>query len=145
MKRNAAESQADIAKRLHKNAEALRQAIPDLADKAKGEQFARDVREMLRAAEYSDQEIGGITDHRVLKLLHRLMVAERKAAELEKLRAKRPEIERRVAQAPRTARPGAAVSASETAKTKVQDLQKRAAKTGSVSDVARLIAAKKRA
>lgn len=144
LERSAAETQAEIAQRLRRSAEELRKAIPELAEAGKGEAFARDVREVLRSAEYSDQEIGGISDHRVLKLLHRLITAERKAAELDRLKAKRPAVERRVAQAPRSAKPGVAVSADERARGRIQDIQKRAAKTGRVADVAALIAAKQR-
>ena len=78
----------------------------------------------------------------IVKFVHQAERDRKDAEAYRKLQARNPRTEQRVAEAPRVARPGVAVSRTAVAETRVRDLQKQAAKTGRLDTVAALIAAK---
>ena len=78
----------------------------------------------------------------IVKFVHQALKDRKDAEAYRKLQSRNARTAQTVAEAPQVARPGAAVSRTAVAETRVRDLQKQAAKTGRLDTVAALIAAK---
>jgi hypothetical protein len=129
---SAVEQQNHYQRHLQSEMERLTEALPSWKDPAKAKQEKRELTEYLRNVGYTDDEIGAATDHRAI-------VLAKKAAAYDKLMSSRATVEQRVAQAPKTLRPGSAAvgeSTSNQRKAVMQKLQR----TGGVDAAAAFIA-----
>lgn len=118
------------------------ESIPELRDRPKAQAFATAMHGMMTEAGFTSDDVARITDPRVVKLVHRAIKDRTDAEAYRKLQARAPATEQRVAEAPRVARPGTAANAATAAEARLRELRNRAAKTGTVNNVADLIAAK---
>jgi hypothetical protein len=103
-------------------------AIPEFADPAKGETIRNDIRAFGKQLGFSDQELAAVYDSRAVLTLY-------KAMQYDKLMASKPEVTKKVSQAPKAIKPGVAQSRD----TNVEELKKlkaRAKQSGRVADAA---------
>jgi hypothetical protein len=77
----------------------LANAIPEFADPQKGEEVRRDLRTYAKGIGFSDQELSQIYDSRAVLTLW-------KASQYDRLISQKPEVAKRVAEAPKTFKPG---------------------------------------
>ena len=118
----------------------LVQKLPALANPERAKKFAARVTEGAKAYGFSEAEVKGIHDHR-------MMVALADLARLNRLMtqgnapAAKPAATRTAPQAPPVRTPGRRTSDAETRGVHRQSLVERAKKTGSINDVARAIEA----
>lgn len=122
--------------------QAISEAIPEFKDPAKRQAVQAELRSALQRAGYADAEIAQIVDPRIVKFVHQAERDRKDAEAYRKLQQRSAQTEQRVADAPRVARPGTAVSRTAVAEGRMRDLQKRADRTGRIEDVAAVIAAR---
>jgi hypothetical protein len=106
----------------------LTAAIPEFADPDKGENIRKDIRAFGKQLGFSDQELAAVYDSRAVLTLY-------KAMQYDKLMASKPEVTKKVSQAPKAIKPGVAQSRD----TNVEELKKlkaRAKQSGRVADAA---------
>ena len=106
----------------------LTAAIPEFADPAKGETIRNDIRAFGKQLGFSDQELASVYDSRAVLTLY-------KAMQYDKLMASKPEVTKKVAQAPKVMKPGVAQS-RDTASEELKKLKARAKQSGRVADAA---------
>jgi hypothetical protein len=115
---------------LASESEKLAAAIPELADKAKGEAIRAEIREYAKGLGYTDQDIQGIYDHRVVSQLYKSM-------KYEQLMSGKTQATKKVTEAPRMMRPGTSTpEARETQEMK--KLREQVRRSGKKGDAARL-------
>ena len=132
--RIAQQQQAEQQERLqaHLQAEALKlqEAIPEIADPAKGQAIKTDIRNYAKKIGFTDQELAQVYDSRAVTALY-------KAMQYDKLISGKAEATKKVAQAPRMMRPGTSTpEARETQEGK--KLREQLRKSGSKGDAARI-------
>lgn len=81
--------------------QALIRAIPDWADGEKSRAESAEIKDFLTKAGFTDEDVASVYDHRQV-------VIARKAMLYDKLIASKPEISKRVAEAPKPVKPGSA-------------------------------------
>lgn len=128
----AVEQQQHYERHLSSEMERLQEALPDWKDPAKARAEKKSLTEYLRKSGYTDDEISAATDHRAI-------VLARKAALYDKIVASKPTIEQRVAQAPKTIKPGS-TPAGETVASQRKAVWKQLERKGGVDAAAALIA-----
>lgn len=106
----------------------LTAAIPEFADPTKGESIRNDIRSFGKQLGFSDQELAGVYDSRAVLTLY-------KAMQYDKLMASKPEINKKVNQAPKVMKPGVAQS-RDTGSEELKKLKARAKQSGRVADAA---------
>lgn len=84
---------------LEREKQSLIKSIPEWSDKAKASAERDEIKDALRKVGYSEQDIDSLTDHRHV-------VIARKAMLYDKLISKKPEVQKRVADAPKPVKPG---------------------------------------
>lgn len=94
-----AEQRNRLQQHLSVEAERLQAAIPEMADPAKGEAVRRDIKDYAKSIGFSEQELAQVYDHRAVVTLY-------KAMQYEKLQKAKPSVAKKVAEAPKTMRPG---------------------------------------
>lgn len=125
-----AERQQQMQQYLAEQQAKLQQYIPEYSDPAKGEEVRRDIRKAAQSMGFQDSELDQVYDSRAVLALW-------KAAQYDKLMANKPEITKRVAEAPKTLKPGTGkVSNPETEAIKAD--KNRLRKTGRARDAAAL-------
>lgn len=125
-----AEQSEMLAKHVASEAEKLAQAIPDFADKEKGEPVRKEIRAFAKSIGWSDQELSSVYDSRAVLTLY-------KAMQYDKLMQKNPEVQKKVSQAPKMLKAGASQQRSpdqEGIKKQKQQLKR----SGRVADAAGL-------
>ena len=132
--RIAQQQQAEQQERLnaHLQAEALKlqEAIPEMADPAKGQAIRTDIRNYAKKIGFSDQELSQVYDSRAVTALY-------KAMQYDKLTAGKQDAVKKVAQAPRMMRPGTSTpEARETQEGK--KLREQLRRSGNKNDAARI-------
>jgi hypothetical protein len=132
--RIAQQQQAEQQERLnaHLQAEALKlqEAIPEMADPAKGQAIRTDIRTYAKKIGFSDQELSQVYDSRAVTALY-------KAMQYDKLTAGKQDAVKKVAQAPRMMRPGTSTpEARETQEGK--KLREQLRRSGNKNDAARI-------
>ena len=132
--RLAQQQQSEQSERLqaHLASEAakLRDAIPEMSDEIKGETVKREIRDFAKSIGFSDQELAAVYDSRAVLTLY-------KAMQYDKLMKGKPEVTKRVSQAPKMLKPGTSTpEARETEQVKKMRQQLR--KSGNKNDAARL-------
>jgi len=128
--RQQAEQQQRLQSHLSQEAERLRAAIPDMADEVKGEVVRKEIKDFARSIGFSEQELSQVYDHRAVLTLY-------KAMQYDKLQKSKPATAKRVAEAPKTLRPGT-VQQSNPDQDAVKKLKGQLKKTGKQRDAAKL-------
>jgi hypothetical protein len=100
-----AEKSEILSKHVSSEAEKLSQAIPDFKDKEKGEAVRKEIRSFAKSVGWSDQELSSVYDSRAVLTLY-------KAMQYDKLMQNRPEVNKKLAQAPKMLRSGASAQRS---------------------------------
>jgi len=85
---------------LAREKQSMIEAIPEWRDTAKATAERNEIKAALQKAGFSEQEISGLSDHRSV-------VIARKAMLYDQLMSKKPEVQKRVAEAPKPVKPGA--------------------------------------
>lgn len=89
-----AEQQELLQKHVASEAEKLMQAIPEYADKEKGESLRKEVRNFAKSIGWTDQELSSVYDSRAVLTLY-------KAMQYDKLMSGKAEVNKKVADAPK--------------------------------------------
>ena len=132
--RIAQQQQAEQSQRLqaHLQAEALKlqEAIPEMADPAKGQAIKTDIRNYAKKIGFSDEELAQVYDSRAVTALY-------KAMQFDKLTQGKADAVKKVAQAPRMMRPGTFTpEARESSEAK--KLREQLRRSGKKNDAARI-------
>jgi hypothetical protein len=132
--RIAQQQQAEQGERLRAHlaaeSEKLATAIPDLADKAKGEALKAEIRSYAKSIGWTDQELSQVYDHRAVSALY-------KAMQYDKLVSGKSNATKKVTEAPRMMRPG--TSTPEARQTQeMKKLREQVRRSGKKGDAARL-------
>lgn len=134
MKKNEAAKARDES--LRENEERLLEALPEWRDQTKRAAAQRDVADFLVQNGYSPDELSELIDHRAVLIAHKAAMWDRAQAVKQKqvVQAKTP---------PKAVQAGNANTPTNTpAQKKVDDLAKRAKRTGNVDDVAAFLLAR---
>ena len=123
-----AEQQQTLQNHLKSEAEKLNTLIPELST-PKGDEIRKQIREYAKSQGWSDQELGSVYDHRAVLTLY-------KAMKFEQLQQSKPEIQKKVQQAPKMLKSG--TSAPPTRSAQEKQLSQRLKQTGKVKDAAAL-------
>lgn len=94
-----AEQSEVLQKHLAAEAAKLEQAIPEFADKEKGQAVRSEIRNFAKSIGWSDQDLANVYDSRAVLTLY-------KAMQYDKLMSKNPEVAKKVAQAPKMLKAG---------------------------------------
>lgn len=121
------EHQAKLQEIIAAESEKLAQAIPDW-NTEKGEEVRRDIRTYAKGLGYSDQELSAVYDSRAVQTLW-------KAAQYDKLVSNKPEVTKKVSEAPKMMKPGTAKISNPDADA-LKTERNRLRKTGKARDAA---------
>ena len=124
-----AEHQQFLQQHLRQEAERLVAVIPEYADEVKGELVKREIRDYAKSIGFSDQELSQVYDHRAVVSLW-------KAAQYDKLMKSKPGAVKKVAEAPKTLKPG--TGTSQHADDQSKKLRQQLKKSGKARDAAAL-------
>ena len=124
------EQQERLKAHLSQEAERLQAAIPEMADEVKGEVVRKEIKDFARSIGFSEQELSQVYDHRAVLTLY-------KAMQYDKLQKSKPATAKRVAEAPKTLRPGPAQQSDPKADD-VKKLKGQLRKSGKQRDAAKL-------
>jgi len=131
--RIAQEQQAEQAQALQQymaqQAQELARVLPEYADPEKGEKLRGDMRKFAKSVGFSDEELSMVRDARQVMTLY-------KAMQYDKLQQAKPQVTKRVSEAPKTLKSGNGVKATDADKVKRAKQQLR--QTGKVKDAARI-------
>ena len=122
------ERQQNLQKMVAEESQKLVAAVPEFADPTKGEALRKDIRSFGKSLGFSDQELASVYDSRAVLTLY-------KAMQYDKLMASKPEVTKKVAQAPKVMKPGVAQS-RDTGSEELKKLKARAKQSGRVADAA---------
>ena len=122
-----AEQQATLQKHIASEAEKLNALIPELAT-PKGDEIRKQIREYAKSTGWTDQELGSVYDHRAVVSLY-------KAMKYEQLQKSKPDVQKKVSQAPKMLKSGTSTPPTKSQQDK-QVLQ-RLRQTGKVTDAAK--------
>lgn len=120
--------QQNLQRYVAEESQKLVAAVPEFADPAKGESLRKNIREFGKSLGFSDQELASVYDSRAVLTLY-------KAMQYDKLVASKPEITKKVNQAPKVMKPGVAQS-RDTGSEELKKLKARAKQSGRVADAA---------
>lgn len=131
--RIAQEQQAEQAQQLEQfmkyQAQELSKMLPEYADPVKGESLRADMRKFAKSVGFSDEELSMVRDARQVMTLY-------KAMQYDKLQQAKPQVNKRVSEAPKTLKSGNGVKSTDADKVKRAKQQLR--QTGRVKDAAAL-------
>jgi hypothetical protein len=122
-----AERQQEFQKHLASEAEKLNTLIPELSS-PKADEVRKQIREYARSVGWTDQELAGVYDHRAVVALY-------KAMKFEQLQKSKPEVQKKVSQAPKMLKSGTSTPPTKSQQDK-QVMQK-LRQSGKVTDAAR--------
>jgi hypothetical protein len=108
--------------------EKLVAAIPEYADPEKGEVVRKDIRSFGKQMGFSDEELANVFDSRAVLTLY-------KAMQYDKLQLSKPSVNKRVQEAPKAIKPGAAKPRDSNSE-ELKKLKARAKSSGRVADAA---------
>lgn len=95
------EHQQRLRSHIASEAERLKSAIPEMADPVKGEVIRREIKDFASSIGFSEQELSQVYDHRAVVTLY-------KAMQYDRLQRSKPAVNKKVAEAPKTLKPGTA-------------------------------------
>jgi hypothetical protein len=121
-----AEQQQSLQKHIASEAEKLNASIPELAT-PKGDEVRKQIREYAKSQGWSDQELSSVYDHRAVLTLY-------KAMKFEQLQKSKPEIQKKVQQAPKMLKSGTSAPATKSQQEK--QVMQRLRQSGKVRDAA---------
>lgn len=121
-----AEQQQSLQKHIASEAEKLNASIPELAS-PKGDEIRKQIREYAKSQGWSDQELGSVYDHRAVLTLY-------KAMKFEQLQKSKPEIQKKVQQAPKMLKSGTSTPSTQSQQDK--KVMQKLRQTGKVRDAA---------
>jgi len=131
--RIAKEQQAERAVQMQQfvsqQAEVLSKALPEYADPEKGEKMRTEMRKFAKNVGFTDDELANVIDSRHVITLYKAMLYD-------KLQQAKPQVTKRVSEAPKTLKSGSGVKTTNTDQMKRNKQQLRA--TGKVKDAARI-------
>lgn len=131
--RIAEEQQAEYGQNMQRyiatQAQELTKFIPEYAHPEKGESLRSDIRKFAKSVGFSDQDLSNVVDHRQVLTLY-------KAMQFDKLQQAKPQVTKRVSEAPKTLQSGNGnkTTNSETMKRNQQQLRQ----SGKVRDAAKI-------
>lgn len=124
-----AEQQQSMAQMVQQEAQKLSQVLPEFSDPTKGEQLRSEIRNYGKSVGFTDQELAQVYDSRHVLMLH-------KAMQYDKLQKSKPNVKKKVAEAPKMVKAGTKVKEGN------RDVRKRQMnklkQTGRVADAAAL-------
>ena len=129
--RAVAEQQERLKSHLASEAERLRNAIPEMADEAKGEVIRKEIRDYAKSVGWSDEELAQVYDHRAVVTLYRAM-------QFEKLMKSKPAAQKKVNEAPKMIRPGVGNQRVDKDAEVAKKLAKQLKQTGRPRDAAKI-------
>ena len=124
-----AEYRQNMQQYLATQAQELSKALPEYSDPEKGEALRTDLRKFAKSVGFSDQDLANVVDHRQVLTLY-------KAMQYDKLQQAKPQVTKRVSEAPKTLKSGSGVKSTEHDSMKRNKQQLR--ETGKVRDAARI-------
>lgn len=131
--RIAEEQQAEYGQNMQRyiatQAQELTKFIPEYAHPEKGESLRTDIRKFAKSVGFSDQDLSNVVDHRQVLTLY-------KAMQFDKLQQAKPQVTKRVSEAPKTLQSGNGnkTTNSDTMKRNQQQLRQ----SGKVRDAAKI-------
>lgn len=128
-----ADQKAEYRKVLQAERQALLDKIPDWKDPAKARAEKAAIIDYGRTVGFSEEELQGVADHRILILARKAMLYDKGIASQKTL------ADRKVAAAPGKALAPAATPRPTSKQAEIQRAKARLSKTGSIADAARLI------
>ena len=129
LQQNAEQSER-LKVHLANEAAKLREAIPEMADSARADVVKREIRDFAKSIGFSDQELAAVYDSRAVQTLY-------KAMQYDKLMKGKPDVTKKVQQAPKMLKPGTSTpEARDTEQTK--KLRQQLRKSGNKADAAKL-------
>lgn len=117
-----------LSKHVSQEAEKLAQAIPDFADKEKGETVRKEIRNFAKSIGWSDQELSSVYDSRAVLTLW-------KAMQYDKLTNSKPEVTKKVSQAPKMLKAGVSTQRNPDQE-QTKKVKQRLKQSGRVADAA---------
>lgn len=121
------------------------EAIPELRDPAKAAAFAQGLHDEMVAAGYATQDVTRISDPRVIKFVHKALSWKKDAEAYRALQAKKVDVAKRVADAPKPIQPGQGQSRAASREGEIKAAQQQARKSGSLADAVRTQTLRERA
>jgi hypothetical protein len=126
-----ADAQQGFQQHLKREQDALVIALPEMSDPEKAPAIKRDLSTYAKSLGFSDDQLGQVTDHRLVLLLHKAMAYDR-------AQEKAPKVQNKIDRVLATAAPGNRTPAPKASK--LDAAKARLKQTGSVDDGARAIA-----
>jgi hypothetical protein len=124
-----AEQQQTMAQMVQQEATKLSQVLPEFSDPAKGEQLRSEIRNYGKSVGFTDAELSQVYDSRHVLMLH-------KAMQYDKLQKSKPNVKKKVAEAPKMVKSGTKVKEGNRDVRKKQ--MNKLKQTGRVADAAAL-------
>lgn len=112
-------------------AQLVSQLIPDYADAQKGESLRKELRAYAKSIGYTDEEVNSVYDARTVKALYDAM-------QYAKLQKAKPEVTKKVSQAPKAMKAGNSKSGKSSNTEQLKRDRSKLKQTGKVKDAARL-------
>ena len=122
-----ADQQQALQNHIKSEAEKLNTLIPELST-PKGDEIRKQIREYAKTQGWSDKELSSVYDHRAVVTLYRAM-------KFEQLQKSKPEIQKKVSQAPKMLKSGTSAPPAQSSQDK--QVMQRLRQTGKVQDAAR--------
>lgn len=122
------ERQQELQQHIAAESQKLVAAVPEFADPQKGDSLRKSIRDFGKSIGFSDQELASVYDSRAVLTLY-------KAMQYDKLVASKPEVTKKVSQAPKVIKPGVS-QPRDSASDELKKLKARARESGRVADAA---------
>ena len=122
------ERQQQLQQHIAAESQKLVAAVPEFADPQKGDSLRKSIRDFGKSIGFSDQELASVYDSRAVLTLY-------KAMQYDKLVASKPEVTKKVSQAPKVIKPGVS-QPRDSASDELKKLKARARESGRVADAA---------
>ena len=126
-----AEQQAELQRRLHQAARHLAEVIPEYGDEKKSNEVKQTIRSFAKEIGFTDHELSQAYDARQVQVLWM-------AAQYSKLQKQRPEVTKKMQDAPKMLRPGVAANQKNAVDENIKKAHSQLRKSGKVSDAAAL-------
>ena len=97
-----ADRQQEMARLVQQEATKLSQVLPEFSDPTKGEQIRNEIRNYGKSVGFTEQELSQVYDSRHVLMLHKAMMYD-------KLQKSKPQVTKKVAQAPKMVKSGTKV------------------------------------
>ena len=116
---------------ISQQAQLVSQLIPEYADAQKGEALRKELRAYAKSIGYTDEEVNSVYDARTVKALYDAMQYAR-------LQKSKPEVTKKVSQAPKAMKSGSSKSSKQGNSEQLKRDRSKLKQTGKVKDAARL-------